>query len=379
MSKCDSFRLPTYDELSREQDSVLNFPLDGSYLVTGPPGSGKTVLAIYRAKALADRASEGSVILMFNKLLSRYTTAAVDSLGVDSLVDNYHHWFPEWYRDTYSALPPRINAHEFDWDDILLKMIATGSVPANHELHVVVDEGQDMPPAFYSIMSMISGKHGLLVFADENQAITEHQSTIASILTAASIPEQFNLSYNYRNTAEIAAVAASFHAGVATGVAELPDAYRTGDRPQLIRDDSFNGFVDRLLNLETTYSDRCIGIFYPKKWQVKSLYKRLEGRTRNPVGAYVSGMKNWERSEIGFDQPGISITTFKSAKGLQFDIVLVPGLQLMDWPKPGSREFQMEMYVVSTRAREQLIFSYEGQQRSNAISQLPVDLLDDRT
>ena len=38
-------RLPTWDELSsvKEQLDVLDFPLDRSLFVVGPPGSGKTV------------------------------------------------------------------------------------------------------------------------------------------------------------------------------------------------------------------------------------------------------------------------------------------------------------------------------------------------
>ena len=45
-------RLPKEAQLSREQKEVCFAPSTGTVLVTGPPGSGKTVVALYRAKQL---------------------------------------------------------------------------------------------------------------------------------------------------------------------------------------------------------------------------------------------------------------------------------------------------------------------------------------
>ena len=32
-------KLPSYQQLSKEQDAIYNLPLTGSYLVMGPPGT----------------------------------------------------------------------------------------------------------------------------------------------------------------------------------------------------------------------------------------------------------------------------------------------------------------------------------------------------
>ena len=48
-------RLPTYDEIARDEKQLeaLETPLDESLFAVGPPGSGKTVLAVRRAQMLA--------------------------------------------------------------------------------------------------------------------------------------------------------------------------------------------------------------------------------------------------------------------------------------------------------------------------------------
>ena len=45
-------RLPSESQLSREQREVIAAPTEGTMLVMGPPGSGKTVVAMLRERAL---------------------------------------------------------------------------------------------------------------------------------------------------------------------------------------------------------------------------------------------------------------------------------------------------------------------------------------
>ena len=72
-------RLPTWDELSSvpEQLDVLEYPLDQSLFVVGPPGSGKTVLAMHRARQVAEfeaarnQAAPSVGVVTFNRMLRR--------------------------------------------------------------------------------------------------------------------------------------------------------------------------------------------------------------------------------------------------------------------------------------------------------------------
>ena len=65
-----TFRLPRVQDLSKDQERVRSLPLDGQHLVIGGPGTGKSVLALLRAKRLA-RNGRKYVVLMYNHLLKQ--------------------------------------------------------------------------------------------------------------------------------------------------------------------------------------------------------------------------------------------------------------------------------------------------------------------
>ena len=89
-------RLPTYQELSKEQDAIYTLPLAGSYLISGPPGTGKTIVALYRTKMLHDK-GQNARLLMHSRLLSQYTLSAISQLGISGSVDTFHSWFCGFY------------------------------------------------------------------------------------------------------------------------------------------------------------------------------------------------------------------------------------------------------------------------------------------
>ena len=113
-------RLPSYQELSEEQDEIYDLPLDGNWLVTGPPGTGKTVMALYRTKLLNEQDRQ-VLLLMYNVLLRQYIQQAAGQLELqENQIRNWHNWFKGyWYRNFRSA-PPYIgrDVFNFNWDVI---------------------------------------------------------------------------------------------------------------------------------------------------------------------------------------------------------------------------------------------------------------------
>lgn len=362
-------KLPSYQQLSKEQDAINNLPLDESYLVIGPPGTGKTVMALYRASMLSKRRDQVSVV-MHSRLLMQYTKNGTGELQIDGKVDTFHRWMYAFFMSHYRRQPPQVKRYVHDWDAIL--SMVSANAPAQGSLpYLIVDEGQDLPPRFYFLARHMS--RGLTVFADENQRLAPQNSTLRDIRVYG--PKSIHkLTRNYRNTKEIAELAAAFATGLESGIAEPPT--KSGDVPLLIRHDSLHKEVEYIARFERSRPDQEIGVLVPTEDLRKKFVNRLQGKTSNEVQSFEGG-KGGKGVPVRFDTPGIKVLCYPSAKGLEFDAVFLPALQAVKLD-PSLPEFRMQFYVLLSRARETLTISYHGADAPLLLRAFPREMLDCR-
>ena len=367
------WELPAEGDLSENQREVIRLGLDQSHLVTGPPGSGKSVMAIMRTQALSND-GQPTMLLMYNKLLSLYIKGALVHLGLDrSLVSNYHKWFPKWFRRCYGVEPPMVSPFEFDWTRCLE---IAGQNPPPEELreHVLVDEGQDMPRSFYAFLALTT--RNMTVFADEYQTLTETNSTVAEILAVTGITSTRSLETNYRNTRAINRVSGHFWTGVGSAPTQLTDSAEDGDKPVLDHDPNLNAVINRIVRFEQPRRNQQIGVLLPYADLVKKFYNRLDNKTANPVQMYLSDMPPGKRL-VDFSTNGVKVITWASAKGLEFDTVFLPELQSYKNFDSAADLFRKKMYVLTSRAKRELFFLYSGEGEPPILDALPLEDLDD--
>ena len=83
-------RLPRRSELSEQQeDFLMDAPFNKPVLCVGPPGTGKTVLALYRGAILSQKGEDVDFI-MHSKLLNRYVESSVKELNMDINSKTWH-------------------------------------------------------------------------------------------------------------------------------------------------------------------------------------------------------------------------------------------------------------------------------------------------
>lgn len=202
-------RLPTWDELLPDQKHVLEHRLDRPLFVVGPPGSGKTVLAVRRAE-LAAAAEQRVNVITFNRMLRRLMTLLAAGTRRSKTMHNFV-WTNYMARTNVRPPAPAGDPYAYDWTTILATLAAQAQPCAALD-HIVIDEGQDLPEGFFQYAARHAARVAT-VFADDDQALSQRRTTLEQIRAAANLPEPIVLEDNHRNAPEIAAVAEHFHSG----------------------------------------------------------------------------------------------------------------------------------------------------------------------
>ncbi|MFZ4132488.1 MULTISPECIES: AAA family ATPase [unclassified Streptomyces] len=350
----------TYLDLAPDQRAGLdNLPFDGNHLVSGPPGSGKSVLAAQRAVMLALTGTP-VVVLTYSNLLRQALKASVHALGPADRsirVMTAHRWLTEWY----GATPPSSGDGWYDWEALFNR---AADPAATAEPVLVVDEGQDLPPEFYLLCRMLKAR--TTVFADECQRLTDTNSTLDEIGRNLGRCTRHEVDGNHRNTEQIAELAAHFHTGKGSPV--LPA--RQGPVPRLHRFHE-RGVADLLILLAQSQPDKSIGVVAATKHTQFSLLGSIQKRApRLKPQLYTSESKGNLYRNLDLARPGIVIVHRASAKGLSFDTVVIPDTHHDAATDPTSAGLRMTYYVMATRARQELHLGYEGDTEPPLLAQV---------
>jgi len=80
-------------ELDDYQVKVINKKTDNSYIVKGCAGSGKSILALWKAKQIQDEHKGTYLYIVFTKALMQYMADGISQVGIPQRNVDYHwHW-----------------------------------------------------------------------------------------------------------------------------------------------------------------------------------------------------------------------------------------------------------------------------------------------
>ena len=356
----------TYLDLTTAQRASLEaLPFEGSHLVSGPPGSGKSLLAAQRAVMLA-LTGEPTALLTRSHLLHQAIAPTLSALGPQGgpvRVTTAHAWLTRWYgKDA-----PRSADGWFDWP-ALYERAAQAAPPAESAL--VVDEGQDMPPEFYLLCRVLGIR--ATVYADECQQLTRTNSTLAEIAARLGNCTLHHIDGNHRNTRQIAALASHFHIG--TVAPALPE--REGTTPRLHRLPHPDTLTRLVSALAEHHPRRSVGIVLNSTQAQLDLLTRLERSShRLKPQLYTSEATQGRYRTLDLTRPGVVIVNRASVKGLAFDAVVVPDTHTDAAADPTSAAIRMTYYVLATRARHELHFAHAGENEPPLLAPVPREVL----
>jgi len=296
------FNLPPITALTIPQQAALD---DLSQIaLSGGPGTGKSVVSLWRhISNYKSNPIKRSLLLTYTTTLKEYLRACCKSQNEDAA-----------------------------------KMVAT-SMKYQYKIHsykfeeIIIDEAQDLDEKYYhGILSKVS--YG----ADDSQILyPEHSCT--QLQLKGLFPENVEhvLSRNFRSTQRImkfakvtfpnAVIPREIIEGLANNVGELPVFMipSNGISHEIIKDKQYNAILEIISNFKSDTHN--IAILVPWKSDVQEFENILKGRVEDFSLYY----ENKERFPDGCATiKNVHITTFKSAKGLEFDTVIIPKFEILN-------------------------------------------------
>lgn len=345
-------RMPRWDLLDQnEQMPVINLPLDRQLWVRGGPGTGKTVLALYRAAQALEQYKNFGVsvgVITYNKTLQLYIQEALlatDIHGVEATT--WHSWLYRHYWRSFRERVPEVAPYHPDWNVVAPKLIDhfKRSGPSFH--HLFIDEAQDLPEELLPVLN--ASTRSVTVFSDPNQRIHENSVAHEEIGPLLGVTtDLYFLTRNYRNTTEIMEVANRLQTKVED---QVKQSTRSGRMPQLVIVDSDTAAYSHIATVARNNPDLSIGALGYSYEAARATFQALSELLPDQVQLYVSGAND------GFDvgTPGIKVLTYAVAKGLEFDMVVLPVLQ-SNYDQQELRALESnQAYVAATRARDDLM------------------------
>lgn len=379
MPRC-RFQLPGYEDLTKEQDDALALPKDGQHLVVGGPGTGKSVLALLRARR-HDRDGDPYVFLVYNHLLHN---ASRQLFGSSLVSRTWKSWFGrEYWQTCGERLPTLPQPGQFpplDWSEVA-RTIADASIDQDtRRPSLIIDEGQDMPRQFYDALVNL-GFENFFVVADFNQQLNADENSSRADIEAVLALEPsrvIELRENHRNEHRVAKLAQAFcPEDPACPAPELPPPRPSERTPVLVdyADHQFDSLIARILKLSDRDPNRLVGLIAPNN-QVRQRYYEALRSSRVQLDHGPPLLRTYQHGmhpDLAFDRGGIAVINAQSCKGLQFDTVILLDVNDHLYSQGDPRHVKHLFYVMAARACEYVIILRNAERRSRVDPILPTD------
>ncbi|MEP7128449.1 MAG: 3'-5' exonuclease [Chitinophagales bacterium] len=372
------FSLPAITALYPDQQLAYN-PRQ-PILVTGGPGSGKTVVTIFRFLRPV-RENKDILLFTFNRTLIYSIRGTLreraeelfgnfDEKKIEEIVEKNLATFFKWHSDNIGWFNAQEN--ETIVGNNFQNFINTTRNRIKFS-EIFFDEGQDLPPSIYANAFKLATS--VSVGADKAQNYQGHyppdavEDIINEKLNAQSPSLWQYLGGNFRNTKEIFDLAKKFVPNDLRVQGMDTSRLRSGNTPEI--EIGFNAirqfeYIKQIIERNPNSNIGILVHFGNKVIEIKEYLERQGFSCANnaPNGRsfsyYKNGMNAIDESVMMKKLKTPFVTTFDSCKGLEFDIVIMPYFEQSDWAMANTNNdgrpysTRNHYYVAVTRAKNDI-------------------------
>lgn len=315
-------------ELDSYQIQIINSTAS-DLIVQGCAGSGKSILALWKAKQIQNEKKGSFLFVVKMNSLKQFMHDGIDQVGINAAnVESFNRCF-KWSKSDNEFIRGQWKKGTYDY--------------------ILVDEAQDLP--IDDILLLKSKAKHIFYYGDDAQQLMEFggntPASMSEIIYRTKIHNE-NLVFNYRLPKKIARVAVFLNTERDNIVqrcknegTELPFIFNEGS-------------IDQQLDfIQTTIRNRDfkdVGIFFRSINEVK--YARDYYRQKKHFN--IEAKINENASELDFNSDNPKLMTYHSSKGLQFEAVFLPNCECSD---NGSKN---PLYVAMTRTYQSLYILHSG-------------------
>jgi superfamily I DNA/RNA helicase len=345
------------NELTPEQLRAVRLDPAEHRIIMGPPGSGKTLILLHRARYLLDLwhvPPEKFRIFVFTNALKDYIHSALYLLNLpDDCVTTFDAWCRDFYRSHIGGPLPR-DGKEIDFPGIrqrVLMEIRGNLFEVPKYDFVLVDEGQDLDSTAFDIIRAISNH--VTVCIDHKQQIYDGRSSETEILQKMGLRRRnVELLGAFRCCPLIVALASELLSDPGERQAfinQAKTAQAERETPLLYLPPDFDHEKSRLIEILRVRQSKGekVAILLPQKRQVFGF----------ATGIRKAGLEVETQGKMDFQNNIPKIMSYYSAKGLTFDTVLLPRLVRSSFPRISDSRIMKLLFVGITRATKWVYMS----------------------
>ncbi|MFW2374247.1 MAG: 3'-5' exonuclease [Gammaproteobacteria bacterium] len=372
-----------------QQEQLARNLGDGHRVIHGVAGSGKTMILGFRALQLAQTMSKPVLVLCFNVSLAANLRHYVSEKKIEHKVQVYH--FHDWCGQqikTYHCEVPGNEAPYFERQVMaVIRGVEKSQIPRAQYSAVLIDEGHDFEPEWLQLVTQMVDPEtdALLLLYDDAQSIYKKHSALDYSLSSVGIKARGRttiLKLNYRNTREILEFAYKFAqefiAASDSDEDHIPviapeSAGGTGPAPVFRLFDQQSEELDYVIRciskwLKTGQAANEIAILVPSN-NMATMIAECFDKADIPNLCLV-GKENKAAYDPG--KPLVTVLTIHSSKGLEFETVVLAGIDKIQFVADELVDQVRLMYVGMTRAKTQLLITASG---NTVFTQRLVDLV----